>query len=226
MALMNDGRECARQLNEMMAEVPPPEWEVEGSVETYQGAYLFGHYDSRGGATLIVEARSGVEACIDYNRGCGWPDLSNMALEDILTPTGCEVHFVGKTPKPHTDLDYGYSGDEGGYLYARVQTRWRDNQGAPWRAWEDQPTWVFFPVPPGWEVDGAGSLSDLWQACQDGDFKGLTKLKQYMPKIGPTRPYLLQRQVRLRPDSLGEDACGVIFMRAEPLVEVNLGLEF
>jgi len=222
--LMNDQRECAQQINKLMAQKPILSYEVAGTVEAFQGAYLFGHYDSRGGATMVVEARSGVEACIDYNRGCGFDDLANSALEDILTPQGCEIYFVGRKPDRLQDLQYGFEDAESGYLYARVQTRWCNNRGGSWSSWEDEPAWVFFPVPPGWELDSPTSNADRWGACQDGDFKGLTKVRPYMPKIEFSRPILLQRQIRLRPDDLSEDACGVIFMRCEPLVEVNLGL--
>ena len=226
--LMNDTRECATEVNKYLEEQRRiASFKVEGAVEVYNDSYLFGHYDSRGGATLIVGARSGLQACISYNRSAGWPDLSNAPLEDILTPTGCEVHFVGRKPERLQELDYGFADAASGYLYARVWTRW-NNKGHP-ATWEPAPAWVFFPVPTDWEKDGENSeLADLWAACQDGDYKGLTKLKSIMPKVEFVNKPILDTQIQLRPDSLGEDAFGVILCQFDPqdVTDVNPDPDF
>ena len=223
--LMNDGRECAKQVNKMLA-TKAATYKVEGAVEVYDDAYLFGHYDSRGGASLVVGAGSGLRACISYNRGCGWPDLGGAALEDLLTPTGCEVHFVGRKPEPDQELQYGFEDAERGYLYARVWTRWRgrtEGRGE-WSSWEAKPVWVFFPVPDDWDVPNETtgvSLADLWDDCAQADLKFLPKLKPFMPKIERAMPWVLEEQVQLRPDNLGEDACGVGFYLCGDLTNID-----
>jgi hypothetical protein len=209
--MINDGRACTKAMNEMLnSHHKEPRFAVLGS-HVVTDAYLFGHYDSRGGTTMLVGEPEQMKAMILYNRVCGWPDLGSAPVEDMLHTGAAEIHFVGGAPNESRELDFAYEGVERGYLYGRVQTRyWRSPYGegeGQWSEWEDVNAWVFWRVPKNLQADTeeTQAIFALWEDDKvDAQEMGCPEIS--LRKLG-----ILTTDVRIRRDSLGEDACGVVY---------------
>lgn len=221
--LMNDGRECAKQIN--AAEAAPtqePTFQVRDAQVSLH-AYIFGHYDSRGGATLLVGEPNAMTAMVKYNRLCCWPDLGSGAMEDLLNKEAAEIYWVGGVPDVESELDFKYEGE---WAYARVQTRNRYKDNKEPGDWQEHNAWVFFKLPPG--VADEEDFQEAWDHAHSKP-ECYERIASLLPGIffrDDKHPWL-NREIRLMPDSLGEDACGVIFSSTSPGIDtINTTVEW
>ena len=149
--------------------------------------FLFGHYDSRGGATLI-RAQGITEALDAYARrfGGGGPDKTHRLFAEDFLGVVEAVFFGAEAPRENEseiDLDAAYGGDfHVGRVRIRssLQSRWHDAPGQ-----ESRSVLVF------WK----GRKPDAKEAC---------------PDVGG--PAIIETQIVK--ESLGEDAFGVLFVQA------------
>ena len=118
-----------------MDNVRVPEREV-GRIER---AYLFSHYDSRGGSTLVL-GKNLSRALVAYAASFGYGD---EALEhDVAEEDYVARYAVMVCDRPLTAADDGaelladYRDDGAGYRWGVVQSRWRDASHRPSR-WRD-----------------------------------------------------------------------------------------
>lgn len=86
-------------------------------------AYLFGHYDSRGGSFLVEadDLLDGLDRYVEETYGYDMeiPAKSALLEEDFMFR--CKVHFVG-TPTPESgELDSSYGGE---WEYGVLQHKW------------------------------------------------------------------------------------------------------
>lgn len=103
--------------------------------------FLFGHYDSRGCATL-VEAKHLVEAITKYAQAFGFdenpeewkPDtLHTLIEEDFMF--SAHVVFCDAGPEGECDLDYRYDGK---FHYGTLQFRYKGKlDPTKWSSWND-----------------------------------------------------------------------------------------
>jgi len=211
MQMAADNRVCAKAVAALttVPENAPP---VERVVQFIPRAYVFGHYDSRGGASLIV-ADTIAEAIRKYATIFGWDGdledlgqkeyfqdhehLQGQALEDRyseykkLALQGiedehiftCQVVICDEAlPSEEAELDAEYGGGEG-YSYGTIQSRYQDYEGKT----------------TDWQDVGSNKILVLW--------------KGEPPKPLGQNQYLPQYEERLeKMDSLGEDAFGLILM--------------
>ncbi len=224
--LMGDTREAAMAVNLLNGRPVNalPLKLTDRQVEERGRCFLFGHYDSRGGATL-VEARNLLEAFQRYaSEGFCWtvdekgqlqdpgmrqymkddaeyeawrPDaLHSLMEEDFMF--SCNV-IVCDEPfgDGETELDHGYSEDGGGYRYGVVQYRWLHKAGYA-------------------ETEAEKTEFSKWSNVSKGCKKTLIFWKgKERPVIDPKAlgmDYLPGLEVRIVRKSYGEDACGVCWM--------------
>jgi len=194
--LIGDDRACARALTDLMFAKPDPDQKADRQQGPVEKAYVFGHYDSRGGAALVI-ASNHIEAikkyckaffCIDTDDE---PDKElasdhiDMAQEDFLFRADV-VCCDAPLPVDDIELDADYGGE---FHYGRVQSRWADRDysksGHPltgtFSEWMDTRTLL------------------LW--------KGETPPELSMPKSILTEEHRIERL------ELGEDACGLVVVR-------------
>ncbi len=142
-------------------------------------AYVFGHYDSRGGSTLVV-ARNLSRALVAYAASFGYGDdvLEHDAAEEdhVARYTVVVCDRALSTADDGAELLADYRDDGGGYRFGVVQSRWRDVSRGRWSRWRDT------------------TYAVLWSGRP--------------PTIaGPAGP--LQEEFRLDRRSIGEDAWGL-----------------
>lgn len=209
--MIGDSRACAMAV---AAETTAPAAKEPAKIHEREAgrtrAFLFGHYDSRGGA-MLVEARNLLEAFPRYAEPFGWETVDGrlespqmkeyiekdggdyeewrseaihgLMQEDFMY--GCTAIFLDEMPDGEQDLDKGYA-EDGGYSYGRLEYRW--NTGKKLTKWED-----------------AGL----------GEKKTLVFWKGKKPVVDPKAlgmDYLTDLEVRIARESLGEDAFGVVWM--------------
>ena len=98
-------------------------------------AYLFSHYDSRGGSTLVV-AKNLSRALVAYAASFGYGD-------EVLEHDAAEEGYVGRymvlvCDRALSPADDGaelladYRDDGGGYRWGVVRSRWRDASRGRW----------------------------------------------------------------------------------------------
>jgi hypothetical protein len=89
--LANDSRRCAKEINNMSEAYYNERrtMEVNGEVEFYQNGYLFGHYDSRGGGSLVI-APNIINAIESYNHAmfCNEGNVDMIVEEDFIKTRG------------------------------------------------------------------------------------------------------------------------------------------
>jgi len=204
-----DNRVCAKAMAALMTTAPTV-YPVERAVQFVPRAYVFGHYDSRGGAALVV-ADTIAKAIVKYARVFGWDEnledlgqkeylrdqgLQGQALEDEYNAWKktalqdiedehiftCQVVVCdGSLPAEEAELDADYA--ETGYSYGTIQSRCQDYKGKTMD----------------WQDAGSNKILVLW--------------KGEPPKPLGQNQYLPQYEERLeKMDSLGEDAFGLILM--------------
>lgn len=92
-------------------------------------AYLFGHYDSRGGSTLVVE-RNLSRALVAYAKSFGYGDeeLEHDAAEEdyVARYTIIVCDRALSTADDGAELLADYRDDGGGYRWGVLQSRWHD----------------------------------------------------------------------------------------------------
>jgi hypothetical protein len=112
----------------------------EREVGRIERAYLFGHYDSRGGSTLVV-AKNLSRALVSYAASFGYGD-------EVLEHDAAEEDYVARyvvivCDRPLSSADDGaelladYRDDGGGYRLGVLQSRWRDASRRRWSKWKD-----------------------------------------------------------------------------------------
>lgn len=103
-------------------------------------AYLFSHFDSRGGSTLVV-ARNLSRALVAYTASIGFgdEDLEHDAAEqDYVARYAVIVCDRALSPDDDgAELLADYRDDGGGYRFGVVQSRWRDVSRRRWSRWRD-----------------------------------------------------------------------------------------
>lgn len=104
-----------------------------------QRAYLFGHYDSRGGALLVVQPSLAL-ALTAYAKHLELDDrtAADVAEEDYVaryTVIVCDRALSATDDGQELLADY--RDDGGGYSFGVVQARWHDDARRRWRKWED-----------------------------------------------------------------------------------------
>lgn len=181
---------------------------VDREVEGIAKLYLFGHYDSRGGATAVI-ARNHVDAVKAYLAAFdpdglrayvqeregedaarkAVDDLVDAAQDDFLARYELRVCDVA-LPDAADELLEEYR-DSDGYRFGVVQRRYsRSESGAPasktkgrWSKWTDT------------------DVAVLWQGPRQ-------------PSLSVSSRGLLDEQVRLQRRDVGEDAYGLVLVRA------------
>jgi len=213
--LMNDPRAAAQAVNAMLTPKATAPKLTDRQVEEHPRCFLFGHYDSRGGATLIP-AKHLFEAFARYATSFGFEKDSKGELQD----EGMKQHFGDKAQYEawlpdaiHAlleedfmfsctvlicdekisgeccDLDEGF--DDHGYKYGLVQYRWQHKH-----------------------YEGSEELSE-WCDLGQGTQKTLVFYKGEKPLLNAKAlgmEYLKGLEVQLTDEDFGEDACGVVWM--------------
>lgn len=156
--LIGDQRECAKAVNAMLAAAEDERASrpvVEGGREKQKirRAFLFGHYDSRGGATLLLASWIG-EAVQKYAKAFGMFDadppkdaeeererletmqsLFEEDFETVVEVTVCD----GTLGDQERDLDQDYGED--GFRYGRVQRRPKASKSGKWENTQSLVMW-------------------------------------------------------------------------------------
>lgn len=208
MTMMADNRVCAKAVSAMMTSLPKEKAPVTRVVQHIRRAYVFGHYDSRGGATLVAAPSIGKAMakyqevfCMDANgddpgqkayfastglsgqaledRYEDWKSEMMMELEEELL-FACEVWVCDEMlPADGGELDDNYRYEEGRfYKYGVLEMRYKNSSS---KRWGEETTKTLV----------------LWKA---------TACKPTIIKQDQFYNY------RLTKTSYGEDACGLIYM--------------
>lgn len=197
--LANDGRECAKALNAVetdfrhqrqvpIIQVPETPSESAMSEVLYHGFhYLYGHYDSRGGA-MLVEAAHLMEAHQRYLEMCGWEEnASDVLVEDFMGRF--EAIFLDDKRSRVPDMKTGWDILEEDYASYRVECF------SPYsKEWHKLDGVVFVPKE---IVEVNDRLPDVI-ACLDGNWPAY-------------HANAASHNVRLVEWDLGEDACGCVW---------------
>lgn len=158
-----------------MGDVQTPEREV----TRISRAYLFGHFDSRGGSTLVV-ARNLSRALVAYAASFGYGDeeLEHDAAEEdyVARYTVVVCDRALSVADDGAELLANYRDDDGGYRFGVVQSRWRGGSRGRWSRWRDT------------------AYAVLWSG----------RLPTIVGAAGP-----LQEEFRLDRRDVGEDAWGL-----------------
>lgn len=220
--MMGDDRACAMAVNDLLTLRGKAGPKIsERQVEEHPRCFLFGHYDSRGGASL-VRAKNLLEAFEKYAESFGWavkdgrledegmrqhmkseeeyeawkPDaLHGLMEEDFMFSCNvivCDEPFADD----NVELDRSYCDDrKDGYSYGVLQYRWLHKH---------------------WSED-ASEKAELskWSSAARGCGKTLVFWKgrgKDRPQVDPKAlgmDYLPGLEVRIVKKGYGEDACGV-----------------
>lgn len=229
--LMGDNRAVAKAVNALMTpkETVGPKIS-DRQVEEHPRCFLFGHYDSRGGATL-VKARNLLEAVSRYAvEAFQWevvdgkleepgqreylkddaeyeawkPDaLHSLVEEDFMFSCNvivCDAPF----PDDQVDLDYGYD-DENGYRYGVVQYRWKHKHWGDKREdYEDEDSFKSRDELSKWSCVSKGCKKTLvfWKGKERPALNAAAFGMGHLPGL----------EVRIVKKSYGEDASGVVWI--------------
>jgi hypothetical protein len=159
-----------------------------GRVKETVKAYLFGHYDSRGGAFMVL-AKNPAEALKKVSVGFGGGQLGDEAAEDGLLDAMLD-DFIGRRtvvvcddalPPEDAELDEDYADPGAGFKYGVVQQSYQKPDGS-WSKWGDTETMV------------------LWKG-------------RVVPKLDAEAVTTLPLKHRVKRERLGEDACGLCLVR-------------
>lgn len=222
MTMMGDNRECAKAVSAALTPGSKPGPKVHER-QTYEipRAFLFGHYDSRGGATLVA-ARHLIEAFEKYaTTAFGWTKSDNGELDDLgmkehfKTHGGdyeawkpdalhellegdymfsCHAIFLDAEPGDEQELDESF--DDDGYKYGLLQYRWLH------KSYSEDPE----------EQKQLSKWTNVGGDCK----KTLVFWKGKKPTIDPAvvgMNYLTGLEVRIAKKSYGEDASGVTLIK-------------
>jgi hypothetical protein len=198
-------------------------------VEEHPRCFLFGHYDSRGGATL-VRAKNLLEAFAKYAESFGWtvdektgrledegmrqymkseaeyeawkPDaLHGLMEEDFMF--SCNVVVCDEPFGEKEELDHGYTGDADSSDYGYEGYRY----GVLQYRWKHKKAYA--------ETEAEREEFSKWANVSKGCRKTLVFWKgKERPQIDTAAlgmGYLDGLEVRIVKKSYGEDACGVIW---------------
>lgn len=232
--LMNDDRECAKQVNALFeaARVQRNGPRFEREVEFHPKVYVFGHYDSRGGATAVF-APNVIKAIEKYVGSCGWvgedeegnlitdDNSINVAYEDLLSQGMFQMVVCDEPLDDKSELLVEY--DDQGYKAALVEHRWLDTYGGnKWSDWESSQMVVLWKgslpdtesliqsSPSVYEPDISEEERARRQKFRDDIL--VQEERDYVKDAPPFVPpaSLLMTQYRLVRWQPGEDACGLI----------------
>lgn len=163
--------------------------------------WLFGHYDSRGGAVLVEEAHI-LPALKTYLGGFfAMPadeindDAFDMAHEDLI---GRRTFVFLGTEQPERGGELlGSYRDEGGWEAFKLEMHYSD--GGEW--FENETYVILLPV--------TAADRRRWERGEDDDREGgrARRVK--------AETWAKSAQYRLRPWDLGEDACGLVWVSPE-----------
>ena len=140
--------------------------------------YLFSHFDSRGGSSLVVVPTL-ARALAAYAEHFGIDDeqlAADIAEEDYVaryTVIVCDRPL--STVNDGAELLTSYREDDGGYSFGVVQARWHDGSRGRWSKWEDT------------------AFAVLWTGAAP----------TVTGQAGP-----LREELRIEPRDVGEDALG------------------
>lgn len=161
--LIGDQRAAAKAVNAMMEAVAKRRGEpqFEREVDYIHKAYIFGHYDSRGGA-MLVQAPNVKVAMEDYLKECeiGFTDTGEFdpdnyawdtAYEDLSTQGLFSVIVCDEVLPDRGELLAGYNDD--GYKVARLESRMIMSQ-------PDETQWYEIPVVVLWKGDASIDPAD------------------------------------------------------------------
>lgn len=215
--LIDDGRLCTEEANKLLTQKSRFAPRFHGEAQFFQTAHMFGHYDSRGGGTLVLGAKTSIEAIIQYNRSCGWDDMDDAGLEDFNNSEGqVELVVCDRCFEDEIDLldDFDGTPEKRGYLCARLeeryvpqdQERWGGPQ--PWKPSGVVVMWVATHA----EDNHPGDAKDV-DGFVDATQFGCPKMDG-RPNAGIMGQY---NEYRLNWFNPGEDACGLILMRVKPI---------
>ena len=190
-------------------------YKIEGSVYSTDQAWVFGHYDSRGGACIIDGPTTLDKAAVYYGKevfqlhtvyepGEFERQCAYLGVEETLHNYGpdrrthfkgpAEVHFMGKPPKHGEDL-----GDTN-FNYFRLQ-EWNFTG----YTWIDQGVWLFIPYNPAgtWYLDKTyiDKFTD----------EELNAMNSFLPNAETIAGAVVP--VRWRPCYMGEDAYDVRYYK-------------
>ena len=218
--MMNDDRQCAQAVNALTAPEKPGPKLTDRQVEEHPRCFLFGHYDSRGGASL-VPAKNVFDAFKIYASSFGFSVDEKGELQD----EGMREYFA-KNPEGPGAKDYAtwlpdavhslmqedfmfscsvlvcdepFDGkgeldvgyEEEGYKYGLVQYRWKHKH---------------------YESGSEKEELSKWANVTSGCSKTLIFWKGKKPELDAKAlgmQYLDGLEVRIVRKSYGEDACGV-----------------
>lgn len=211
--LINDGRAVTQVVNDMLSQERRWAPKFHGEVQYFR-AYMFGHYDSRGGGFLLKGAKTSVEALALYNLTQGWDLYDEAAMEDFQNSEGKVELVVCDRPLPDDGdiLDgyqYGGHSDERGYLCARLERRYVGDSRHQYN-WE----------PTGTVVLWVATLREEYNPNDADVVNGFVDAHNYgcparIPGEGwDEKAY----EYRLNYFNPGEDACGLYLMRVDPKV--------
>lgn len=125
--LIPDGRACTNAVNAMMAEQQrgvKADREKESPCPYHPRVHIFGHYDSRGGASLVV-GKTTPDAMVHYNEAVGFEPEWDAAGTDYIGRFDLIVCDEA-LPTEQCELLKDYGGD---YNFGRIQTRFRVGDG-------------------------------------------------------------------------------------------------
>lgn len=175
----------------------------DGIAQIIERAYVFGHYDSRGGTTMI-KSNTLAAAAARYDTECGaYPDspeeFADFATDDYI---GCfKVVVYG------TSLEAGEVMEFGGNCFRRIAQLQSRHQGGPWG---NSNTLVLFEVPYNEEDEDTFYPSNFPAAVSEQADPG-DEIDPQAPTLNPDTgrfPY----EWRLIGRRVDDDAYGLIYM--------------
>jgi hypothetical protein len=164
-----------------------------GESENHQ-SLIFGHYDSRGGATALLGVDNISKGLRAYNEMWSWDPEDDVAFNDLQDGSGgyTTLHVIGDKLVDGTDVLCGYSSP--GYVYYQLQHKF-DYCGSKWE-------------------DTSHCLLRQMSCAEDKEWSKILESGQadeYLRNLAPeVKSAELGREFRLVARDLGEDAFGLM----------------
>ena len=199
MQMMDDGRQVTQTINDLMKEMEQrrslPQFPNE--VQYIHQAFLYSHFDSRGGSTIIVAPHI-LKAHEVYNQAFGGDQTSLNIITDDYRGAYSLVVLGEKLTLDTDDSTELLAEYDGRYQIGVLQSRWQSE--GEWQPWEDAPTLILSPI----------SQSQLSQNLDGRDDSEVVVMDIELPNIHD----ILQSQWRVIEIKLGEDAFGCALVHA------------
>lgn len=160
--------------------------------QRHDNAHIFGHFDSRGGSTLVLGHKSTPDAIVAYEKALGWDHEDGVGHNDLMDGEGRVTLVVCDRPLPDRGELLGDYVDDG-YLAGRLQSRRRKQDD-----WRDEPVVVLWA-----DTRTDDEREEDYEKDETGDpQKGAPEI---VPPAGPMA-------YRLRRVRLGDDAFGLFLV--------------